>query len=75
MSYDAPFACLTTDNGPASELVHVSPIFTRFGPSRRGSYADRRIARVRRTEARWARFRSTAEAYAEPALADRRRIF
>lgn len=58
------FATITDDHGMASELVHVSPIFTRCGPSRRGRYADRREARTWRTDARHAR-RQGAESAAQ----------
>jgi len=54
MAYETPFASVTADRGPASELVHVSPIFARCGPSRRGEFSDRRLARARRTTARQA---------------------
>ena len=59
MSYDTPFACVTTDNGPAAELVHVSPIFVRCGPITRGSFADRRSTRASRSDARRARRQPT----------------
>lgn len=52
MSYDTPYACVTTDTGLASELVRVSPIFVRCGPQSRGMYADRRLDRARRSDAR-----------------------
>jgi hypothetical protein len=59
MSYDTPFACVTTDTGIAAELLHVSPIFVRCGPRVRGTFAERRLARTRRTEARHAQRRTT----------------
>ena len=52
MPHAAPFACITIDTGLAAELVHVSPIYCSRGPRFRGRFADRRIARVRRTDAR-----------------------
>jgi len=54
MSPETHFASITDDHGPASELVHVSPIFVRCGPPSRGRYADRREARTWRTDARQA---------------------
>lgn len=55
MSHDHSYACITTDHGPASELVHVSPIFVSCGPRTRGDFADRRLTRTRRSDARLAR--------------------
>jgi hypothetical protein len=52
MDYDTPFACVTTDSGLVSEILHVSPLFMRCGPRRRGQYADRRESRTERTDAR-----------------------
>lgn len=60
MPHATTFASIIDDHGPASELVHVSPIFTRCGPCTRGRYADRREARTWRTDARHAR-RSTED--------------
>lgn len=54
MSSEMTFATITDDHGIASELVPVSPIFTRCGPCTRGRYADRREARAWRTDARQA---------------------
>jgi hypothetical protein len=54
MSSEITFATITDDHGIASELVPVSPIFTRCGPCTRGRYADRREARTWRTDARQA---------------------
>jgi hypothetical protein len=55
MDYNTPFAAVTADSGIASEVLHVSPMFVRFGPPTRGNFADRRAARVLRTDARQAR--------------------
>lgn len=52
MSFESPFACVTTDHGLAAEILHVSPIYVRFAQARRGRFADRRLARARRTQAR-----------------------
>lgn len=52
MHYETRFARVTTDTSPAAECVHVSPIFVRCGPRNRGAFAERRLARARRSDAR-----------------------
>ena len=67
MSHDTSFAYMTIDTSPAAGLVHVSPIFFRSAPSRRGSYVSSRLARTRRTDARQARrFSVVAASVSEP---------
>ncbi len=65
MSHEHSFACITTDNGPASELVHVSPVFVCCGPRTRGVFADRRLARTRRSDARLARRQAATPRFVE----------
>lgn len=55
MNPETSFAYLTTDSGLVAEILHVSPMFVRFGPPARGRFAERREARTRRTDARHAR--------------------
>jgi hypothetical protein len=52
MNETATYARITADTGLASEVLHVSPIFLRCGPRTRGNFAERRLARARRSEAR-----------------------
>ena len=52
MNNSTPYIRITTDTGIASEFLHVSPILVRCGPRTRGRFAERRLARARRTEAR-----------------------
>lgn len=54
MKHDFPFACVATDCGLASAFLHVSPVYVRVGPPTRGVFADGRMARSRRTDARQA---------------------
>jgi hypothetical protein len=70
MSYETPFACITNDTGLVAEMLHVSPMFVRYGAPTRGRYADRRLARARRTEARWQRRGQSADGH-ETMPADR----
>ena len=37
---------------PSPAAIHASPTFVQCGPRRRGAFADRRLARVRRSDAR-----------------------
>jgi hypothetical protein len=68
MDLEMPFACVATDSGLASEFLHVSPVYVRVGPPKRGVFDDRRATRSRRTDARQAQrpradHRRTAEAF------------
>jgi hypothetical protein len=55
MHYETPFAAVTADSGLVSGILHVSPMFVRFGPPTRGTYGDVRVARTLRSDARQAR--------------------
>ncbi len=52
MNYESPFACIANDTGLVSEILHVSPVFVRFGPPTRGVFPEQRLARTRRTDCR-----------------------
>lgn len=73
MNLEAPFASIQNDTGIVAEILHVSPMFVRFGPPRRGQFAERRLARTRRTDARHAR-RQAATAEVELTVSDRFRV-
>lgn len=46
------FVTLATDSGLVAGILHVSPVFIRRGPRRRGEFPAARAARARRSDAR-----------------------
>lgn len=66
MNYESPFACIANDTGLVSEILHVSPVFVRFGRPSRGRYPGQRLARTRRTDCRHERRVATAFRDIEP---------